>query len=136
MESAVLNQVGVVIQSADKQTWLRASGSVVVFDGFLTLYQEGQDDKGEDENGDKILPDVAVGDTLNLGPVKADQHFTQPPPRYTEASLVKRMEELGIFPGQSDKDGAQGNLQPPADGAQARPDGRACNWWAKQESNL
>lgn len=96
MESAVLDQVGVVIQSADKQTWLRASGSVVVFDGFLTLYQEGSDDNGEDEKSDKILPDVQTGDTLNLGPVNADQHFTQPPPRYSEASLVKKMEELGI----------------------------------------
>ena len=96
MESAVLDQVGVAIQSADKKTWLRASGSVVVFDGFLTLYQEGRDDSDEDENGDQILPDVQVGDKLNLGPVTADQHFTQPPPRYSEASLVKKMEELGI----------------------------------------
>jgi DNA topoisomerase-1 len=96
MESAVLDQVGVVIQSQDKQTWLRASGSVVVFDGFLTLYQEGRDDSDDDESGDKILPDVQTGDQLNLGPVEADQHFTQPPPRYSEASLVKKMEELGI----------------------------------------
>jgi len=96
MESAVLDQVGVVIQSEDKKTWLRASGSVVVFDGFLTLYQEGRDDSGDDEKGDKILPDVQTGDKLNLGPVNADQHFTQPPPRYSEASLVKKMEELGI----------------------------------------
>merc|ERR1711879_942379 len=59
-------------------------------------YQEGRDDSDEDENGDQILPDVQVGDTLNLGPVSADQHFTQPPPRYSEASLVKKMEELGI----------------------------------------
>ncbi len=96
MESAVLDQVGVVIKSADQQTWLRASGSVLVFDGFLTLYQEGRDDASEDENGDKMLPDVQVGDALNLGPVEAEQHFTQPPPRYSEASLVKKMEELGI----------------------------------------
>ncbi|NVK17574.1 MAG: type I DNA topoisomerase [Methylocystaceae bacterium] len=95
MASAELDQVAVVIQSEDKKTWLRASGSVVTFDGFLTLYQEGNDDV-EDENGDKILPDVQTGDVLNLGPVKADQHFTQPPPRYSEASLVKKMEELGI----------------------------------------
>ncbi|WP_135079104.1 type I DNA topoisomerase [Terasakiella sp. SH-1] len=97
MESAVLDQVGVVIQNEDKQTWLRASGSVIVFDGFLTLYQEGRDDAADDdEKGGKMLPDVQTGDKLNLGPVKAEQHFTQPPPRYSEASLVKKMEELGI----------------------------------------
>jgi len=97
MESAVLDQVGVVIQNEDKNTWLRASGSVIVFDGFLTLYQEGTDDTDDADNADeKMLPDVQVGDVLNLGPVNADQHFTQPPPRYSEASLVKKMEELGI----------------------------------------
>jgi DNA topoisomerase-1 len=96
MASAELDQVGVVIQSQDKKTWLRASGSVVTFDGFLTLYQEGRDDADDDEKGDKLLPDVQTGDVLNLGPVTADQHFTQPPPRYSEASLVKKMEELGI----------------------------------------
>lgn len=96
MASAELDQVGVVIQSEDKQTRLRASGSVITFDGFLTLYQEGQDDTDEKEGGDKLLPDVQTGDVLNLGPVNADQHFTQPPPRFSEASLVKKMEELGI----------------------------------------
>lgn len=96
MASAVLDQVAVDIKSPDRKVGLRATGSVIVFQGFLTLYKEGLDDQ-EDEDGEgKILPDVQVGDTLQLGPVDAHQHFTQPPPRYSEASLVKRMEELGI----------------------------------------
>jgi len=96
MASAVLDQVAVAIQSPDGKVGLRATGSVIVFDGFLTLYQEGTDDQ-DDEDGDaKLLPDVQVGDELSLGPVEAHQHFTQPPPRYSEASLVKKMEELGI----------------------------------------
>jgi DNA topoisomerase I len=73
---------------------LRATGSVIRFDGFLTLYQEGRDD-GEDEEGGR-LPQVTPGERLEREKVDADQHFTEPPPRYTEASLIKRMEELGI----------------------------------------
>jgi DNA topoisomerase-1 len=74
---------------------LRANGSVVKFDGFLKLYQEGKDDEAEDEN-DRRLPPLNEGQKPDLGKVSIDQHFTQPPPRYTEASLVKKMEELGI----------------------------------------
>jgi DNA topoisomerase-1 len=73
---------------------LRTTGSVVLFDGFLKLYEEGIDDKeGED---DARLPKLAEGESLSRKTIKADQHFTEPPPRYTEASLVKKMEELGI----------------------------------------
>ncbi|OFX10428.1 MAG: hypothetical protein A2516_10560 [Alphaproteobacteria bacterium RIFOXYD12_FULL_60_8] len=73
---------------------MRATGSVVVFDGFLALYKEGHDD--EEEAEDRLLPAMEVGDRLDLGAVTPEQHFTQPPPRYSEASLVRKMEELGI----------------------------------------
>ena len=73
---------------------LRATGQVVKFDGFLTLYQEGKDDE-EDEDG-KRLPPMKAGDPLKRERIASTQHFTEPPPRYSEASLVKRMEELGI----------------------------------------
>lgn len=96
MESAVLDQMAVDIAASDKKTVLRANGSVVRFDGFYVLYREGQDDsEGEDEN-DRRLPPLTKDETVALTDAKSEQHFTQPPPRYTEASLVKKMEELGI----------------------------------------
>jgi DNA topoisomerase I len=96
MESAVLDQVTVDIASADKTVQLRATGSVVKFNGFLTLYDEGKDENGEDEEGNAILPDVTQDEGLERRDVIPEQHFTEPPPRYSEASLVKRLEELGI----------------------------------------
>jgi DNA topoisomerase I len=102
MESAQLDQASVDVQSTDGRTAMfRATGTVVLFDGFLRVYQEERDDSVEekaraDENPDARLPPVKEGDPLNRGDVEAEQHFTQPPPRYTEASLVKRLEELGI----------------------------------------
>jgi len=75
---------------------LRATGSVIAFDGFLKLYQEGRDDSEADAEAERILPDVTEGQALALGAVTPEQHFTQPPPRYSEASLVKALEELGI----------------------------------------
>jgi DNA topoisomerase-1 len=95
MESAVLDQVTVDIASADKTVQLRATGSVVRFNGFLTLYDEGRDDDADEENA-AILPDVAEGEGLERREVTPEQHFTEPPPRYSEASLVKKLEELGI----------------------------------------
>src|SRR5262247_2923492 len=74
---------------------LRATGTVVKFDGFLTLYQEGEDDVAGDEDG-RRLPEMSAGEALAKRKIDASQHFTEPPPRYSEASLVKRMEELGI----------------------------------------
>ncbi|MPZ56734.1 MAG: type I DNA topoisomerase [Rhizobiales bacterium] len=74
---------------------LRATGTVVKFDGFLRLYQEGQDDAEEDDES-RRLPAMSAGETLTKQKIDATQHFTEPPPRYSEASLVKRMEELGI----------------------------------------
>ena len=92
MQSAELDQVAVTIASGG--TKLRANGSIIAFDGFLKLYREGTD---EDEDEDsRMLPPMAERDPLKRDKVSADQHFTQPPPRYSEASLVKKMEELGI----------------------------------------
>jgi DNA topoisomerase-1 len=101
MESAVLDQVTIDIASADKTVQLRATGSVVRFNGFLTLYDEGKDENGADgssadEAGNAILPDVAQDEPLERREVIPEQHFTEPPPRYSEASLVKKLEELGI----------------------------------------
>ncbi|HMB47498.1 MAG TPA: type I DNA topoisomerase, partial [Afifellaceae bacterium] len=73
---------------------LRATGTVIRFDGFLAIYQEGRDDAEDEEN--KRLPAVSNGDALKRDEIDASQHFTEPPPRFTEASLIKKMEELGI----------------------------------------
>ena len=95
MESARLEKTTIDLVSSDKMTGLRATGSVILFDGFLALYEEGKDEP-ESEEGGGVLPKLAVGAGASVSDVKADQHFTQPPPRYSEASLVKRLEELGI----------------------------------------
>src|SRR5437762_1492113 len=95
-ESAVLDQVTVDIASADKTVQLRATGSVVRFNGFLTLYDEGRDEQSEEDENAAILPDVAEAEALERREVVPEQHFTEPPPRYSEASLVKKLEELGI----------------------------------------
>ena len=96
MQSAELDQVAVEL--AGGRTKLRATGSIVAFDGFLKLYREGVDDAPDGTTGDddRMLPPMHENDPLNRGAVAASQHFTQPPPRYGEASLVKKMEELGI----------------------------------------
>ncbi|MDA0651951.1 MAG: type I DNA topoisomerase [Proteobacteria bacterium] len=97
MKSAALEQVAIDVATGDNQTILRATGSIITFDGFLKLYQEDRDEPAEDDaDTDKILPKVAENESLTNGPVKPDQHFTKPPPRYSEASLVRKMEELGI----------------------------------------
>ena len=94
MQSAEMDQVAVDVTDAKGQT-LRATGSIIAFDGFLKLYREDTDDtEGEDDN--RMLPPMAERDPLKRGDVSALQHFTQPPPRFSEASLVKKMEELGI----------------------------------------
>ena len=95
MENALFNQVSIDIMSADQKITLRATGSTLVFDGFLRLYQEGVDD-AEDQDNNRLLPPMEVKESLSLENVTPNQHFTQPAPRYTEASLVKKMEELGI----------------------------------------
>ncbi len=94
MESARLERTTIEISDESGQTGLRASGTVVLFPGFLNLYQEGLDD--EKEEGQTKLPLLKKDTLIGIDKTKAEQHFTQPPPRFTEASLVKRMEELGI----------------------------------------
>ncbi|MDA8230516.1 MAG: type I DNA topoisomerase [Magnetospirillum sp.] len=95
MASAELDQVAVDIASEDKAIVFRATGSVVVFDGFMKVYREDRDEPDEDD-ADRLLPDVAEGESVERRDLRTDQHFTQPPPRYSEASLVKKLEELGI----------------------------------------
>ncbi|MBK8838425.1 MAG: type I DNA topoisomerase [Hyphomonadaceae bacterium] len=94
MEAASLERTTVEIPATDGKTVLRATGQVVKFDGFLTLYQEGKDES-DDEDGGR-LPVINQGDTPRLVDATHTQHFTEPPPRYSEASLVKKLEELGI----------------------------------------
>ncbi len=98
MENAVMDQVKADISDGTDDVILRATGSVVAFDGFLTLYQESDndDDEKEDNENDKRLPPLHEGDATRIANIDANQHFTQPPPRYSEASLVKKLEELGI----------------------------------------
>ena len=96
MASAVLDRVVADLASADQEVGFRATGSTVAFDGFLKLYQEGRDDPAQDDEEGGLLPPMAPGDPLRRGEVTPKQHFTDPPPRYTEASLVRKLEELGI----------------------------------------
>ncbi len=93
MSAARMERTVVEIASPDGQVGLRANGQVVLFDGFLKVYDEGRDDEGDDEGR---LPQIDAGDKVDKRKVTPEQHFTQPLPRYTEATLVKRMEELGI----------------------------------------
>jgi len=96
MASAKLERTTIEIADNDNTVGLRATGQVIRFDGFLKLYEETKPktDDAEDDSG--VLPAVAKGDDVDAKNVDAEQHFTQPPPRYSEASLVKKMEELGI----------------------------------------
>ncbi|MGB3314962.1 MAG: type I DNA topoisomerase [Albidovulum sp.] len=96
MEAARLERTTVDVGSADGEVVLRATGQVVMFDGFLKVYDEGRDDAVIEEDDDKRLPQIMEGETADKRKIAPEQHFTQPPPRYTEATLVKRMEELGI----------------------------------------
>jgi DNA topoisomerase-1 len=102
MQSAELERTTAEIAAGTSgSVGLRATGQVVRFDGFLTLYQEGQDDvpasrRGEDDEEGGRLPAMATGDRLAEHGIAVEQHFTEPPPRYTEATLIKKMEELGI----------------------------------------
>jgi DNA topoisomerase-1 len=93
MSAARMERTTVDVASADAQVELRATGQVVLFDGFLRVYEEGRDDEDEDEGR---LPQIMQGEPAEKRSITPEQHFTQPPPRYTEATLVKRMEELGI----------------------------------------
>ncbi len=96
MASAVLDQTAVEVASSDGRARLRATGVVVAFDGYLKLYREGRDDVGENHQEHGELPPIERGAALARGAIEPRQRFTEPPPRYTEATLVKRLEELGI----------------------------------------
>ena len=96
MESAEIERttVDICAQAGTRQLDMRATGQVIRFTGFLELYQEGRDDEADEESG--RLPAMAKDEKLTKERIESTQHFTEPPPRFTEATLVKRMEELGI----------------------------------------
>ena len=97
MASALLDRVVAEVGSADGRVGFRATGTSVAFDGFFRVYREDRDDPVQDEDeAERTLPAMAEGAALRRGEIEPQQHFTEPPPRYTEASLVKRLEELGI----------------------------------------
>lgn len=95
MENARVQRTTITVSSEDQQTGLRASGTVITFASFLALYEEGKD-HATDEKDNPTLPQVSEGEQLDIQKISPEQHFTEPPPRYSEATLVKRMEELGI----------------------------------------
>jgi DNA topoisomerase-1 len=94
MVHATLNTVSVEFPVADSA--FRATGTTVIDPGFLAVYEEGRDQKTEDDDDQRRLPRLAKGDVVPVSQIDADQHFTEPPPRYSEASLVKTLEEYGI----------------------------------------
>lgn len=101
MEAARIERTTIDLETPDGKTGLRATGQVIQFDGYLAVYEEGRDEvaKGSAEEGEddsRRLPAVAEGAAAKIHAARADQHFTEPPPRYSEATLVKKMEELGI----------------------------------------
>lgn len=101
MEAARLDRTTVEIETPDGQTGLRATGQVVTFDGFLAVYEEGRDEKQkgaepEDDDDSARLPNLKEGARARVEAIRSEQHFTEPPPRYSEATLVKKLEELGI----------------------------------------
>jgi DNA topoisomerase I len=95
MQSASLERTTITLRDGTGRNELRATGQVVKFPGFLAVYEEGRDQKDDDDESG-LLPLMREGDMPAKKSVNAEQHFTQPPPRYSEASLVKRLEELGI----------------------------------------
>jgi len=96
MESATINTVSVDLLCGDNNIF-RVNGSTIVHPGFISLYQTGKDDsKEEDEDKEKILPEFKEGEKVKVKKITGDQHFTEPPPRYSEASLIKTLEEYGI----------------------------------------
>ncbi|WP_430401508.1 type I DNA topoisomerase [Hyphomonas sp.] len=96
METALFERTTIDLLSKDQRAQLRATGQVLVFDGFIKLYTEGHDAGDDDDDAEGRLPKMEQGQHADLLKADANQSFTQPPPRYTEASLVKRLEELGI----------------------------------------
>ncbi len=97
MVPAVFDTVAIEMAAGPEDSGhrMRANGSVLVEPGFMAVYKEGKDDSKDDE-GDRLLPEIEEGDTIKLDELRPEQHFTEPPPRFTEASLVKTLEEYGI----------------------------------------
>ncbi len=97
MVPAVFDTVAIemLVGAEDAGHRMRANGSVLVEPGFMAVYQEGKDDS-KDDDGDRLLPEIEEGDVIKLDLLRPEQHFTEPPPRFTEASLVKTLEEYGI----------------------------------------
>ncbi len=95
MVPATLNTVSVDLAAGSEHSF-RASGTTVVDPGFLAVYEEGKDQKNDDDDEGRKLPAMKTGDRIPLDRIHTDQHFTQPPPRFTEAALVKTLEEYGI----------------------------------------
>ncbi|USO01022.1 MAG: type I DNA topoisomerase [Alphaproteobacteria bacterium] len=96
MANARYDQLSVTINDASKDHTFRATGSTCTFDGFQRVYREGRDEADEDDETENLLPPVKSNERADAKTVTGHQHFTQPPPRYSEASLVKKLEELGI----------------------------------------
>jgi DNA topoisomerase-1 len=96
MMHATLNTVAIELNCGSEDNIFRASGSSIKNPGFMTVYQEGEDDKISSDTDEKILPAMEVGEEINLQEIRCEQHFTEPPPRFTEASLVKALEDYGI----------------------------------------
>ena len=94
MADAQLEKTNVVIEANKHQDAFLASGEVIKFEGFLKVYLEGHDDDDEEQEG--MLPTLKVNEVLNAQTITATERFSRPPARYTEASLVKKLEELGI----------------------------------------
>ncbi len=97
MVPAVFDTVAIEMAAGPEEDGhrMRANGSVLVEAGFMAVYQEGKDD-AKDDDGDRLLPEIEEGDVIKLDELRPEQHFTEPPPRFTEASLVKTLEEYGI----------------------------------------
>ncbi|MBA3581533.1 MAG: type I DNA topoisomerase [Gammaproteobacteria bacterium] len=95
MMHATLDTVGIDLEASPGNSF-RASGSTIRHAGFMNVYQEGKDDNNNEDEDEKLLPDLKEGEKVSLLDIRADQHFTEPPPRYTEATLVKSLEEFGI----------------------------------------
>ncbi len=98
MVPAIFDTVAVEFAAgpADDGHLFRANGSILVEPGFMAVYKEGFDDAAKDDDSDRLLPDISEGDVISLDELRPEQHFTEPPPRFTEASLVKTLEEYGI----------------------------------------
>ena len=95
MASAIMDTIAVDMGQKSLHTF-RANGSTILFPGFIIVYTESFDDKKDDADDEKILPNMEIGDLINIEDIIATQHFTEPPPRFSEASLVKALEEHGI----------------------------------------